>query len=84
MALVKARNITIMYIIIFIEWLDLKNNKNAIHFNPDMHGNVSPRPEPIAMENDPGSAGPVAVVRLRSEAVVRPWTGYAARVTRRN
>ncbi|KAJ5474147.1 hypothetical protein N7475_003713 [Penicillium sp. IBT 31633x] len=39
-----------------------------------MHGNVSPRPEPIAMENDPGSAGPVAVVRLRSEAVVRPWT----------
>lgn len=36
------------------------------------------------MENDPGSAGPVAVVRLRSEAVVRPWTGYATRVTRRN
>lgn len=50
---------------------------------PDMQS-LSPRPEPIAMENDPGSAGPVAVVRLRSEADVRPWAGYAARVTRRN
>lgn len=39
-----------------------------------MHSDMSPRPEPIAMENDPGSAGPVAVVRLRSEADVRPWT----------